>query len=379
VPSTMVPSYQGTSSYLLFCKYNNYNIGDGNGINCVTLLDPNATQLDPHPSASGLVEMREVLTVIGPTPDWDYPSVPHAVREWCINTPAVNPATNSVFFDSADGRLYRWNLATNSLDQAIALTPGIGEPYVPTTMGPDGTVYTLNGGYLFAVGSVPTRFITLSSSAPDLRTTVRGNAITFTAHVKGSSPVLPGWVTFTALTYNGLTPVTKTLATNVRLDDSGRASLTTSSLSAGGTNLGNHFITATYRAGANQPPLSVTMVQKVHPNASRTTLVSSRNPLNVGQTVTFTATVSPVPTGAGTPTGMVTFKSGALVLGQVPLNSNGVAAITLSKLPMGLHTITAVYSSDTYFATSSGSVTQSVRFPPRISRRPGNPKDGRAF
>ena len=126
VPASAVPSYTGSSSYLLFCKYNDYPFGDGNGVNRVALLDPNATQIDPHTSASGLVEMREVLTVIAPTPDPDVnpATFPNAVKEWCINAPAVNPATKSVFFTSEDGHSYRWNLATNSLDQAVGADSG---------------------------------------------------------------------------------------------------------------------------------------------------------------------------------------------------------------------------------------------------------------
>ena len=87
--------------------------------------------------------MREVLTVIGPTPDAPTAAFPFAVREWCINTAAVNPATKSIFVPNEDGRIYRWNLATNSLSQVVALTQGFGEPYVPTIIGPDGTVFTL--------------------------------------------------------------------------------------------------------------------------------------------------------------------------------------------------------------------------------------------
>src|SRR6185295_18964234 len=135
--------YTGASSYLIFAKYNNYPFADGDGVNRIALLDPNATQIDPHSSANGLVEMREALTVIGPTPDDENASLLNAVREWCINTAAVNPATNSIFVPSEDGHIYRWNLATNSLSQAAALSPGIGEPYVPSVIGPDGTVYTL--------------------------------------------------------------------------------------------------------------------------------------------------------------------------------------------------------------------------------------------
>src|ERR1044071_4494930 len=88
VPASMVPSYTGASSYLIFSKYNNYaGAGDGDGVNKIALLDPNDTQIDPHPSAPGLVEMREVLTVIGPTPDENALSTefPYAVREYCIN------------------------------------------------------------------------------------------------------------------------------------------------------------------------------------------------------------------------------------------------------------------------------------------------------
>ena len=211
VPATMVPSYQGGSSYLIFSKYNNYaGFGDGDGVNKIALLDPNATQIDPHPSADGLVEMREVLTAIGPTPDTEALSTefPYAVREWCINTAAVNPATNSIFTPSEDGHIYRWNLATNSFSQVVTLGPGIGEPYVPTVIGPDGIVYTLNGGTLFALGSLNGVDVALASSVPDVRTVVVGQSLTFTATITNTSggTVPTGTVTFKDFTYQDLTP-----------------------------------------------------------------------------------------------------------------------------------------------------------------------------
>jgi len=363
VPASMAPSYTGASAYLLFCKYNDYPFGDGNGVNRVALLDPNATQIDPHSSASGLVVMREVLTVIAPTPDPDVnPAIfPNAVKEWCINAPAINPATSSVFFTSEDGHSYRWNLATNSLDQAIVMTPGILEPYVPTVIGPEGTVYTLNGGTLFALGHVPDVNVIIRSSSPDLRNTVVGSSITFTATVGGSAPTPTGTVTFTDITFNGLTPVATTLASNVPLTSNGQASFTTSSLAAGGGFLGNHFITAAYSGDANHPASSVTMVQKIHANGSTTVVVASPNPSSFGQPVSFTATVSSVPSGAGIPTGMVTFQDGPTVIGQVPLNSSGVASITRSNLTPGLHGIVATYASDTQFAASAGNVVHVVQ------------------
>ena len=66
--------------------------------------------------------MREVLVVLG-----SYArrggttrahAFPYAVREWCINTAAVQSTTNSIFTPSEDGRIYRWNLiAPNSLSR----------------------------------------------------------------------------------------------------------------------------------------------------------------------------------------------------------------------------------------------------------------------
>lgn len=149
IPATMVPSYAGTSSYLLMTKYNNYaGAGSGDGKNRVAILDPNATEHDPVLPAT--LVMKEVLTILGVTPDNN--GFPGAVREWCINTAAVDPATKSVMVNSEDGKLYRWDLTTNTLSQSIRLTNGIGEAYTPTVIGADGTVYAINGAVLNAVG-----------------------------------------------------------------------------------------------------------------------------------------------------------------------------------------------------------------------------------
>jgi hypothetical protein len=147
VPVTMVPSYHGSSPYLLMTKYNNYlGIGTGNGANKIAILDPDATEVDP---VTGITVMNEVLTMIGQTPDGPPPSV----KEWCINSAAIDPSTNAVFAGSEDGRLYRWDLATNTLTQKIVLTSGIGEAYTPTVVGPNGFVYAINNATLFAIGN----------------------------------------------------------------------------------------------------------------------------------------------------------------------------------------------------------------------------------
>jgi hypothetical protein len=146
VPAAMVPSYHGTSAYLIFNKYNNYPFAGGDGNHMLAILDPNDTQVDTRVNNSGSIVMKEILTILSPTPDTV------GRREWCINTAVVDPATNSVLVNNEDGKLYRWDLTTNTLSEAITLTPGLLQAYTPTLIGPDGTVYAINDATLFAVG-----------------------------------------------------------------------------------------------------------------------------------------------------------------------------------------------------------------------------------
>lgn len=147
VPASMVPSYTGTSNYLITTKYNNYGrAGSGDGLNRLAVLDPNASQRD---AIVDIPVMKEVLTILGPTPD---PAFPGGFVEWCINTAAVDPLTRSILINSEDGYMYRWSLVTNTLSERIRLTSGLGESYTPTAVGPDGQVYAINNGVLFALG-----------------------------------------------------------------------------------------------------------------------------------------------------------------------------------------------------------------------------------
>lgn len=148
-PAGMVPQYAGTASYLVVSKYNNYfGVGSGNGRNQMAILDPAQGQADAI--TPGVTVMREVLTILGPTQQTGLP--PGAVREWCVNTTAVDPATSSVLVNSEDGRLYRWHLPSNSLTQSVRFNNGYAESYTPTAIGPDGKVYAINNATLFAVG-----------------------------------------------------------------------------------------------------------------------------------------------------------------------------------------------------------------------------------
>ena len=122
---------------------------------------------------------------------------------------------------------------------------------------------------------------------------------------------------------------------------------------------GTNSIVASYSGDSNfAPSNSLPLKQMVLKAPTTTTLTSSPNPSQLGQTVKFTASV----TGqyGGTPTGSITFKDGQTVLGQVQL-SGGVARYKTSTLTAGKHHIWANYSGDQNFRVSQGLVIQVVQ------------------
>jgi len=186
----------------------------------------------------------------------------------------------------------------------------------------------------------PATTTTLASSSP---TSTFGQSVTFTATVSPSAAT--GTVEF----FDGAASL------GVVALSSGSAALSTATLGVGA-----HPITATYSGdasftGSTSPLLTQTVV--VGTIATTTALTSSLNPSAFGQQVTFTATVNPA-SGA---TGTVTFMDGASTLATLPLEANGAAALSLSTLAVGSHTITAQYSGDSgHGGSTSAALTQTV-------------------
>jgi hypothetical protein len=225
VPSSAVPSYHGPSSYLLLTKYNNYAGAGGDGINKLAIVDPSTSMTDPITGAS---VMAAVLTVAGVTPDPEYDATfPGAVREWCINSAAVDPAQQCAVVNSEDGKVYRWDFTSNTLSAGLALATATGEAYTPTAVGPDGAVYAINDATLFSAGSVsPGPAITAQPVAQGV--------------AAGSSVTLAVDATGTGLSYQWY------------LNGSALSGATSSSLvisSAQASDAGSYFVTVTDAGG----------------------------------------------------------------------------------------------------------------------------------
>jgi hypothetical protein len=111
----------------------------------------------------------------------------------------------------------------------------------------------------------------------------------------------------------------------------------------------------------SSPPATMTGQATVVSNtgslATSTQLVSSVNPAQAGQTVTFTAIVTPTAgSSAGTPTGTVTFSIDGIAQPPVMLAVVGgvdEATFSTANLSIGTHTISAVYNGDSTFAPST--------------------------
>jgi hypothetical protein len=132
--------------------------------------------------------------------------------------------------------------------------------------------------------------------------------------------------------------------------------LTSASLTLTNLSVGAHQITANFPGDTNNLT-STSAPQTVTVTAIPTTLTltASAPAISSGQNETLVATVQ----GATNPaeTGNVTFSDQFGVLGAAtvtPTSTGSTASITISFLSVGSHQVTAVYSGDTHFATSTG-------------------------
>jgi hypothetical protein len=201
-----------------------------------------------------------------------------------------------------------------------------------------------NGGSTSSAVSQHVLTATTTTLISSLNPSTSGTSVTFTATISTSAAT--GTVIFEDAS-NG----DAALGSGPVALSGGIATLAVSSLS-----IGTHLIIAVYSGdsaytGSTSSAVSQSVVAK------GTTLISSLNPSTFGAGVTLTASV--VPSSA---TGTVTFKDGSATLGAGPVTlSGGVAALFLTTLSVGDHTLTAVYSGDSNnLPTTSAVLTQTV-------------------
>ena len=192
---------------------------------------------------------------------------------------------------------------------------------------------------------------TTTGIASSLNPSAFGQSVVFTATVQTpAGTTATGTVTF----QDGATSL-----------GSAAVSGNSAQLAVSGLSLGTHSVTASYSGNANlSASVSPVLTQAVSQASTTTGISSSANPSTFGQALTFTATVQPA--AGGVPTGTVAFFDGGAQIGSATL-SGGVAQFTAAggALASGTHTITARYSGDANFVSStSGTLAETVTAAP---------------
>ena len=260
------------------------------------------------------------------------------------STGPVIPAGQIAFYDGAALLGYgTLDSAGNASFVASGLT--VGSHSITAT-------FAANSYYAGSASSASTVNVNKTIASTTLSatpaTTDYTSAVTLTATtatIAGATPT--GIATF----YDGVVSLG-----SATLNGSGIATFTVSAFTGG-----THGITVSYSGDANYTDANSNLVNVViNATASSATLDAAVPAVRLGDSDTLTFTVS----GAGvTPTGSVEFFDGAVSLGVVTL-ADGVAALA-PTLAFGTHSLSAVYSGDSNYLTTSAAT--SVDVTPAIS------------
>ena len=233
-----------------------------------------------------------------------------------------------------------------------------GTASLPTTM-PVGTnsitaQYQGNANYGTSISTAATLTVNEASTTVTVSATpaspILSQSVTLSATVAAVAPGT-GTPTGTVHFMNG-----STLLANGTLTG-GVATIETTGLAVGANAITADYVSDGNFVANNSAPLNVTVAASA---TSTTTVKASTLSPVFGQDVTFTMTVAPISPATGTPTGTVELLNGATMLTTKPL-VNGVATFDTSALALGTNSITATYSGDDNFTTSTSSaITVSV-------------------
>jgi sugar lactone lactonase YvrE len=302
-------------------------------------------------STSAALNVTVVASVIATTTHLSAATTAIAAGGTATLTAAVVPTTghgtptgNVVFLDGST-TLCTVALNTNASATCTAALTQMGTHSITASYGGDNSnLGSVSAAITITAGADPSA-TTLQPSSSSI---AANNPLTLLVNVKPvvGTGVPTGTVTF----LDGTTSLgTATLTSR------GSASIDTSALT-----VGLHTLTATYGGdSSNLASNSGAVLISVTILSTTTQLDASASTVAPGARVTFTASVAPA-SGAGTPTGSITFQDGTTTLGTGTLNS-GVATFSTTSLAAGPHSVTAVYSGDAKdSASTSGAVSVSV-------------------
>jgi large repetitive protein len=239
-------------------------------------------------------------------------------------------------------------------------------------VGSDSITATYGGDVVFAAGK-----------SPVLTQVVNQDTTNITITPSSPSPQ-PGQPVIDTATVSLVTPGTGTPTGTVSFTDDGSPVAACQSLSLPTVaplqvactetyeSDATHAILASYSGDEDDAGSTASLLQSVGQIPTQTTVASSSPTSTYGQGVTLTATVTPAATASATPGGTVTFydyqTNPIATVGISTVDGSTTATLDISSLTGGRHSITATYTGDATFgsSTSDAPVKLSVAEAPTI-------------
>jgi Tol biopolymer transport system component len=266
---------------------------------------------------------------------------------------------------SSGGLLQQVSPASLTITASDA-TKVYGDPNPPFAVQYDGFVNgemasVLSGSLSIAAPAATSRVGTYTGQLVPSGLTSANYAITY---VNGTLTITPAPITVTvndATRYYGQSNPSFSVTVGALVNGDSATSLGTPAFSTLATRtspVGDYSVSASGLGNPNYTIRYVSGTLHIAPAPTATTLASAPNPVFIGTPVTLTATVtSTVPAGVNPGgSGTVSFKRGAITLATVALNSSGHASASITTLPVGHDTLSAVYSGDTNYLSSASPV-----------------------
>ncbi len=231
-------------------------------------------------------------------------------------------------------------------------------------VGSEAITATYNGDVVFDASTSPvlTQVVDLDPSnvtiTPSPANPVPGQQVTYTVQVSGTAPGA-GTPTGAVSLTDGGTPIPG--CQNLVMGPLGPSFVT---CSVTYETVAPHTIGASYAGDTDFTSGTGSVPLTVQPATTSTVVTSSDNPGPIDANITYTATISVVAPGSGTPTGTVSFTDqGSPVTGcqNLPLPATGQVTCTETYSVNAAHSIVATYSGDTNDAGSHGSLTETLQ------------------
>lgn len=247
---------------------------------------------------------------------------------------AGNNATGTVMFYNNGNAI--GTSAVNAGQATLAYSPQAGAQSITATYSGDANFNTSTSitGYTLTVSPVGLTVTTSATTQPyGTPIPVLGGTLTGVLAQDAGNVQVQLSTTATAISPVGTYPIVALLS---------------------GSAAGNYTVNTLQTSGGTTPALTITQA------GSSTSLSASMAQIGAGQSMTLTANVVSTVANAvagTTPQGSVTFYSGTTALDTANLNASGAATYTTNTLPVGSLSLTAVYSGNTNYRTSTSTVT----------------------